>query len=157
MWIRGRYPDHGTVVNYDAHFVVIGNSATSQPWVWVRSTQTNNTWKRQPSSQPGFALYGSDFCSVLFMTPVPSTSNVKHYYRDLGTRMMAGGKVRLIRVTAAKPGEAFTYDWYIDPTSFLVVRKRTVVADAAPAPPNTSQETIYTYSGFGQLVRILAP
>jgi hypothetical protein len=156
-WVRGRYPMHGKLSQFDGHYIIISTGATSLPRVWERSTRTKDTWKRQPYNQGAIASYAPDLCSVLFMAQVLETTNVKQTVRDLGTLSIAGKRVRFVRVTAHKPGESFEYDWYIDHASFRVVRLRTVIADAAPAPPNTSQSVTFTYSGFGERVNFSAP
>jgi hypothetical protein len=154
--VRGTFTNAGKTAAYSSRFVLVG-SGSSTPRVWEKSVATRNVWKKEPFDVAGMGSFAPELCSVLLMQNVGKPTNVPQMYADGGSARVSGHTVRFVRVTAGKPGAAFEYDWYIDPSSLRVLRLGTAITDAAPSTGKTSETVTFTYSAFNEPLKIFTP
>jgi hypothetical protein len=152
-WLHGYIPTGKAMKYYSAHFVIAGTNSSTPPRSWERSTLTGNKWERRPFVQSGIVSQVQEMCSSLLMGQFLSpTNNATTRFRDLGPSFVGKGPVQGLGMTASKPGAMFRDEWYIDPSSFQLLRLFESVADAT-----SGQSWTFTYSRFNVKVSIQIP
>jgi hypothetical protein len=140
----------GSTVSSDERFIVIGNGTKLR--TWERSARTHNRWIENKTE--GVAGLTTDLCSILFMGGGGVPTNTPTRYTTDGQTKVAGTVAWHVHMTVNPPGARYRFDWFIDTTSFRVLRSVTREADTHN--PSGGMET-YNYSRFGKSFHFAPP